>query len=50
MLKELVARVALVFFIIGLATDAAPDGGNSGPTKQPRSGQPSNSADTPRER
>jgi hypothetical protein len=48
MLKELVARVALVLFIIGLTADAAHDGDNSGAAKPPRSGQPSNSADMPK--
>ncbi len=49
MIKEFVARVALILFIIGLTTDAAHESGNSGATKQPRSGQPSNSADMPKE-
>jgi hypothetical protein len=34
MLKELVARVALVLFIIGLTTGAAHESGNSGTAKQ----------------
>jgi hypothetical protein len=34
MLKDLVARVALVLFIIGLTTGAAQNGENSGAPKQ----------------
>jgi hypothetical protein len=50
MLKELVARVALVLFIIGLATDAAHDSENSGAAKrQPGPGVKNASASTPGE-
>ncbi len=35
MLKEFVARVVLVLFVIGLATDAVPEDGNSAAAKQP---------------
>ena len=35
MLKEFIARVVLVLFIIGLATDAVPEDGNSAAAKQP---------------
>ena len=35
MLKEFVARVVLVLFVIGLATDAAPEDGSSAAAKQP---------------
>ena len=51
MLKELVARVALVLFIIGVATEVAPDDVNSGTAKAPRLGPPSKdtSASTPSE-
>jgi len=38
MLKEFVARVALVLFIIGVATEVAPDDVNSATAKQPRPG------------
>jgi hypothetical protein len=48
MLKELVARVALVLFIIGLTADAAHDGENAAAAKQPRSGPPANSSDLPK--
>jgi hypothetical protein len=34
MLKELVARVFLVLFIIGVVTEAAPDDGNSATANQ----------------
>ncbi len=51
MLKELVARVALVLFIIGVATEVAPDDGSSATAKQPRLGPGSKdaSASTPSE-
>jgi hypothetical protein len=50
MLKELVTRVALMLFIIGLATDAAHDSENSGAAKrQPGPGVKNASASTPGE-
>ena len=45
MLKELVARVALILFIIGLTSEVAQDGESSGAVKQQRLGHSSNSAD-----
>jgi hypothetical protein len=50
MIKELVARLALVLFIIGVTTEVAHDGGSSGTAKQ-RSGPGSKdtSASTPGE-
>ena len=50
MLKELVARVFLILFIIGLSTEVADDG-NSATAKQPRLGPGSKdaSASTPSE-
>jgi len=44
MLKEFVARVVLVLLIVGLATEAAPDDGNSAPAKQPAAKDPAASA------
>ena len=35
MLKEFVARVVLVLFVIGLSSEAAPDDGISAVAKQP---------------
>jgi hypothetical protein len=40
MLKEFVARVVLVLFIIGVTSEAAPDDGNSAPAKQPAAKDP----------
>jgi hypothetical protein len=50
MLKELVARVALVLFIISMTSEAARDGENSGSAKQlPGPGVKNASASTPGE-
>jgi hypothetical protein len=50
MLKELVARLALVLFIIGMTSEAADDSGMSGAAKkQPGLGLKNASASTPRE-
>jgi hypothetical protein len=50
MLKELVARVALILFIISMPSEAAHDGENSGAAKrQPGPGVKNASASTPGE-
>ena len=50
MLKELVARVALVLFIISMTSEAAHDGENSGTAKQqPGPGSKNASASIPSE-
>jgi hypothetical protein len=51
MLKEFVARVFLILFIIGMTSEAADDSGMSGTAKQPRLGPGSKdtSASTPSE-
>ena len=49
MLKELVARFFLVLFIIGLASEAAPEDASSTTAKQSRLGPSSKTTSTPSE-
>jgi hypothetical protein len=45
MLKELVARIAIVLFIIGLTSEVTQNGESSSAVKQPRADRSPNAAD-----